>query len=31
MSEVADNDDAVPMLTFSITKNADDEVKRCAN
>lgn len=26
MSEVADNDDAVPMLTFSITKNADDEV-----
>ena len=26
MSEIADNDDAVPMLTFSITKNADDEV-----
>ena len=26
MSEVADNDDAVPMLTFSITKNSDDEV-----
>lgn len=26
MSEVVDNDDAVPMLTFSITKNADDEV-----
>ena len=26
MSEVADNDDAVPMLTFSITKNRDDEV-----
>jgi len=26
MSEVADNDDAVPMLTFSIHKNADDEV-----
>ena len=25
MSE-ADNDDAVPMLTFSITKNSDDEV-----
>jgi len=26
MSEVADNDDAVPMLTFSIHKDADDEV-----
>lgn len=26
MSEVADNDDAVPMLTFSIAKNSDDEV-----
>jgi hypothetical protein len=26
MSEVADNEDAVPMLTFSITKNSDDEV-----
>jgi hypothetical protein len=26
MSQIADNDDAVPMLTFSITKNADDEV-----
>ena len=26
MSQIADNDDAVPMLTFSITKNSDDEV-----
>ena len=26
MSQIADNDDAVPMLTFSIAKNSDDEV-----